>query len=99
MSKIIDFFKTITASSEAEISQEEEILNDENLSNEEKQELIKTLKDTDTIAHKLWANNLKVAKNVKLSKNEEKADLKVNSNSIKVTPKGRIKKEEMEQEQ
>lgn len=82
MSKFIDFFKTITASSEAELSQEEEILNDENLSNEEKQELIKTLKDTDTIAHKLWANNLKVAKNIKVEKNNEKADLIIDSKLI-----------------
>ncbi|MBR3255991.1 MAG: hypothetical protein IKF97_07295 [Clostridia bacterium] len=82
MSKIIDFFKMFSSSSEAELTEEENILNDETLSKEEKQELIKTLKETDKIAHKLWADDLKVAKNIKVEKNDEKADLIIDSKLI-----------------
>ena len=82
MSKFIDFFKMFTSSSEAELTEEENILNDETLSKEEKQELIKTLKETDTIANKLWSDDLKVAKKLKLTKNDEKADLKIDSKLI-----------------
>ena len=82
MSKIIDFFKMFSSSSEADLTEEENILNDETLSKAEKQELIKTLKETDTIAHKLWSDDLKVAKRIKLTKNDEKAKLKIDSKLI-----------------
>ena len=78
-----EFVSMFSSASEAELTPEEEILNDETLSKEEKQELIKTLKETDTLAHKLWADDLKVAKKVKLSKNDEKANLRIDPKLIK----------------
>ena len=79
MSKIIDFFKIIGNSpdvkkvSKAGEQQDEEVLSDE---------LISVLEEIDKKAKKVWGYDIETVKHTKLNKNDEKADLKIDSKLI-----------------
>ena len=86
MSKIIDFFKIIGNSPDVKKNQK---ANKENLKYKEQQdedvlsdELINVLEEIDKKAKKVWGYDTEAVKKLKLNKNDEKADLKIDSKLI-----------------
>ena len=83
--KIFDFkglLKNFFSASQEELSEEEVILSDTLLTEQEKKELIDGLSTTETLAHKLFSNNIKGEKNIKRSKNPKiKESEKINVNN------------------
>ena len=79
-----EFVLMFSSVSESELSQEEEILKSDSISKEDKQELIKALKNRDTIANKLCENYVKNAEKIKkLNNNYEKPNLTINQDLLK----------------
>ena len=60
--EFIELWKDFWKADEQEKSEEEVILSNETLSEEVKRELLKTLKDTDKMANKMFRNSYKVTK-------------------------------------
>lgn len=62
--KILDFkglFKNFVAGSQEDKSEEEVISNDASLTEQEKKELLASIKNTENLAHSLFAENIKKA--------------------------------------
>ena len=89
-------FKNFTSTTQTELTEEEVILSDDSLTEEEKKELISVLDNNKSLAHKLFADSLKVAKNLNLYKNTSARDskIKINENAYKRNDNGKEREED-----